>query len=142
MFRREIDGVSHYFESAGLWGSGNTLTERALIETGENTLYTSWTGEGLAGPRRGEFLDKYPALWGTLSLGEFIDRYEWLGTECKVWLRSEQEIDACEAVCEHLGELCNEEAQEQCLDKCGLFTAEGMTCLEEASTCDEARDCN
>ena len=104
MFRREIDGVSHYFETAGLWGSGNTVTERALIETGENTVYTSWTGEGLVGPRTGEFLDKYPALWGTLTLGEFIDRYGWLGTECKVWLGAEDKTEACEAVCGHLGD--------------------------------------
>ena len=74
MFRRDIEGVSYHFEVAGLWGSGNTVTERELMATQENTIYTMWTGEGLTGPRAGEYIERYPALWGTRSLAPFIDR--------------------------------------------------------------------
>ncbi|GEM_PF-2887760 len=141
MFRREVDGVSYHFEVAGLWGSGNVVTERELMASGENTIYTMWTGEGLTGPRTGEYIDKYPALWGTTSLGEFVDRYGWLGDECKVFLGDQVVSAECEAACGHVGDICGADPEQSCLDMCSRLTDDDLSCLAGAQVCDDARDC-
>ncbi len=110
---------------------------------GDQTSSVEWcAGEGLTGPRAGECIDKYPALWGTRSLSEFIERYAWLGDECKVWLGDEASSDACLSVCEHIGEICaSTDAEEACLEKCPGFTEDTRVCLEESSSSTEAQDC-
>ncbi len=140
MFRREIEGVSYYYDVAGLWGSGNTVTERELRSTGENTVYTMWSGEGITGPRTGEFIEKYPALWGTTDLGDFVDDYGWLGAECQVWV-GESASEECIEICEHYAGLCGADKEEKCLGKCDGLSSDQHECLLEATTCDVARDC-
>jgi hypothetical protein len=141
VFRREIEGVGYYFEVAGLWGSGNTVTERDLRATDENTVYTMWTGEGLIGPRTGEFIDKYPALWGTTTLERFVDRYGWLGEECKVFLGEQEVSPECESACAHVSEICSEETGATCLERCGQMSDETVDCLAAASACSDAKEC-
>ena len=138
VFRREIDGVSYHYEVGGLWGSGNTVTERELMPTGENTIYNMWNGEGITGPRTGEFIDKYPALWGTADLGRFVDRYGWLDEECQVWVGEEALSEQCLEVCEYIGGLCGGSTEETCLEKCSRIDDDVAECALDATTFSKA----
>lgn len=91
MFRREIDGSVYTFSVAGLWGSGNTVTERELIPSGENTVYTMWDGRALTGPGRATSskIEKYPALWARTTLAEFLERFTEEVADCKVMVSNE-----------------------------------------------------
>ena len=87
VFRRDSqDGSPFRYDVAGLWGSGNTITERRLRLLGEGTVYSMWDGHALQGPGRpGAVVERYPALVATIPLSTHLERYADLpGDACLV----------------------------------------------------------
>ena len=136
MFRREIDGTVYMFEVAGLYGSGNTVTERELMATGENTVYSMWDGRGIQGPRQDLYIEKYAALWGVMSMGEFLARYGDLpGVDCQ-WYTGQEIVVGCDEACANIGALCTPNAQAQCEEQCPSWPQPRVDCVIALESCD------
>lgn len=144
MFRREVDGVTYRFSVFGLWGSGNVVTERELIQDGANNAYTMWDGHALFGPpeRAGLAVEKYPALVADLSRAEFLERYGWLDEECLVWTGEEELGMGCEETCAHLANLCADDDVASCLQECAGWPRAISDCMSTAETCPADGTCN
>jgi hypothetical protein len=138
VFYRAIEGTEYRFEVRGLWGSGNTISERSLTWIGAETVYNMWSGKGLVGPRAGQYIDKYPALWGTMGLAEFRDRHrEIAGVDCQYWAGEELLGFDCEAACGNLGDVCGDASMEtHCLTMCGNLPRHATDCLQGLSACE------
>ena len=142
LFRRDrqADGTPYHYEVAGLWGSGNVVTERELLPD-DNTLYTMWSGKGLLGPRAGEHLERYPAVLGRRTLGAFLDEFSDAGIECLVMIGDERPV-SCQQPCDEVRDLCGANAGQTCLDRCEPDEAKQLaTCLALAESCDDAQVC-
>ncbi len=120
----------------GLWGSGNTFVERDLLWKGEETVYSSWDGRGILGPRDGLVLEKYPSLWARLDLGTFLERYGDLGPEaCQVWEGAEILGVGCDEACDAVNDRCGSAAGEDCAEVCEALPRGQVDCLRESDTC-------
>lgn len=130
----------HSFGIGGLWGSGNTVTERALVPSGQNTVYNMWNGVGLIGPRAGEAIERYPALWARIDLATFMDRYGSLDDEhCRVFEGAEVLGIGCEQTCASISDRCGEEASVECLTMCGGLPRERVECIDSLDDCEIER---
>jgi len=137
VFYREIEGTSYRFEVRGLWGSGNTISERELLWKGEETVYNMWNGKGIVGPRTGEYVDKYPALWGTLSLTEFLDRHrDMAGVDCAYWAGEELKGFDCEAACGNLEAVCGGGIGSTCMNGCDTLPRYATDCMIGLDSCE------
>jgi len=142
VFRREVDGEPMRFNVFGLWGSGNVVTERDLIPTGENTAYSMWDGHPLFGPST-ESLEKVPILLDDIPLFEMLDRYSFLtGNDCLVWTGDEVLGIECESSCDNLVEVCGERERESCLESCPGWPRAVSDCIANIRTCEEEPVCN
>lgn len=139
MFRRTIDGTVHRFDVAGLWGSGNVISEREGLFDGLSTAYSMWDGHALFGPRRPGVVEKYPALLGTISLREFIERFSALGPTCEVFSGAETLGIGCEAACEAQVGLCPGRTSAECLLECAGWPRAITDCLAVSGECDDDR---
>ncbi len=119
----------------GLWGGGATFTERELRWTGENTVYSTWTQEGLLGPRRGERLELAPALWGITTWGAFLDRHGDAAT-CAVWDGEEILGVGCEQACRRIARDCPERLARPCRDVCTQLPRHFVDCMRDVPACD------
>ena len=131
------------FEIGGLWGGGNTLTERHLLATGENTIYNSFDGEGVLGPRTGEALERVAVIGATLSLGTFLERYGDLPeADCRIWHGEELLGIDCDTACAAHAAACDDDdtAARECAAACARSPRAVSDCLARASTC-EVRRC-
>ena len=145
MFRRDVEDKVFTFSVAGLWGSGNVVTERDLLPTETNNAYTMWDGHVLFGPpdRSHLSLEKYPALVADLSAEEFLDRYAFLGEDCLVWNGEEELGVDCEATCAHLSRVCVEPDDTQgCLEECAAWPRAISDCMAAATACPDETTCN
>ncbi len=122
---------------AGLWGNGNTVTERSLIESGQNTVYNMWNGEGLVGPRAGVQLQLYAGLWSRIAFGEFLARYGQLDDDrCRVFEGDEQLGLGCDAICRRIVDRCGTEVSPaDCRGLCDTLPRARTECLEQLDTC-------
>lgn len=138
---RQADGTPYHYDVAGLWGSGNVVTEREL-RPDDNTLYTMWTGEGLLGPRAGELLEPYPAVLGRQTLRAFLDQFGDAGIECLVLIGDEPPSSSCAEPCDRIRDLCGPNPGQSCLEQCDPERAgELAACLTPAQTCEDAQTC-
>ena len=127
---------------AGLWGSGNVVTERELMEDGTNTLYTMWTGQGLVGPRAGESLEPYPALWGRRTLEAFVAEFGDAELECLVMIEAPRPEMPCQRPCQRVRQLCGQPVGQQCLNVCTDAEVPALEqCLAQAIDCQDAMRC-
>lgn len=133
--------MAHRFEVAGLWGGGNTLTERSLLYEGTNTVYTTWDGTGLLGPNEGvAALEKYNAIWGVLTWQAFYERYDYLADEhCAAWTGQEELGIGCEESCTRFVGMCNNIDAPQCMKACNRWPRTLVSCLDNLAECDMAR---
>ena len=139
VFHREIDGEEWRFEVAGVWGGGNVLTEREALfaSPSTNTLYNTWNGEGLTGPREDLSLEVFPALWGTLPWNDFVDRFQYLGSgSCEVYNGTEVLGVGCTEACPVLGQACSRMSQDECISVCTDLPRSQVACLETLDSCD------
>lgn len=145
VFRRDSqDGSPFRYDVAGLWGSGNTITERRLRLLGEGTVYTMWDGHALEGPGRpGAVIERYPALVATIPLATHLERYADLpGDGCLVWSGDEELGVDCDAACADHALRCDERTEAECLVACEGWPRSISTCIEAAQSCDEMETCN
>jgi hypothetical protein len=142
VFHREIGGEIYRFSVFGLWGSGNVVTERNLIVTGENTAYSMWDGHALFGP--GELaLERYPALVDDIDLSEFLDRYGFLaGDDCQVWTGEEDLGIACPEACLNLSEVCAASDYDACVAECATWPRAISDCISSLTDCTLEALCN
>lgn len=124
----------------GLWGGGSTFTERELKWTGENTVYSTWTQEGLLGPRRGERLELAAAIWGITTFEAYLERYAQADT-CEVWLGDEVLGVGCDEACRRIDEECPERLGQPCEPVCSLLQRHFVDCLRDVPRCD-FRECD
>jgi hypothetical protein len=137
VFRRTIDGQPYTFNVAGIWGSGNVVTERALWLVGENTTYAVWDGRALTGPGRAAdaHLERFPALVSVLPLATFLERYGSLGPSCAVWLGEEVRGEGCPEACAALDAVCPVVELEVCESRCADFPRPLVECMTAAQGC-------
>lgn len=120
----------------GLWGGGSTFTERALKWTGENTVYSTWTQEGLLGPRRGERLELAAAIWGISTWGEFLDRMGHGADTCEAWIGDEVLGVGCEEACTRVEGECAGSFGAPCRPTCERLQRHFVDCLANVPDCD------
>ena len=103
-----------------------------------------WDGRGIKGPRRDQYIEKYPALWGTMSLIEFLMRYSNVD-DCEIFTGEEiiDTSEGCEAACANLGLLCttNPNIEQTCLRNCSSMMQAQIDCLAALTSCDTG-SCN
>ena len=139
VYRREIEGTVWRFDFAGLWGSGATFTERELQASGQNTVYSSWSAEGILGPRTGEPIAYAPALWGHGTWQAFLDRHGEAPT-CRVFLGEEALGVGCDEACARMVADCGLTV-EQCAERCGQEPRAVVDCWIREQTCEVDEVC-
>ncbi|MBX2801983.1 MAG: hypothetical protein KTR31_30160 [Myxococcales bacterium] len=140
VYRREIDGVVHQFDFAGLWGGGAAFTERDLKWRGDNTIYSTWTHLGLVGPREGLAVELAPAIWGVTTWADFEDRYGTLET-CEAFVGEEILGVGCEGACERLSRDCPDLLGQPCGPACEQLPRTYVECMLRVPECD-LRECD
>jgi hypothetical protein len=135
VFRREVAGRTVRFEVGGLWGSGNALAERDTVYGPDPNVWNTWNGAGLVGPDADTILDRATALWATLTVAEFLDRYEGMD-DCALWTGEEVLGIGCDDACVAIGKRCGDAAQADCDAICPELPRTQVDCLRLDDTCD------
>lgn len=115
------------------------MLERNLGDPADDTLYQTWTGEGLLGPGRGKHLPFFDALWGLETATSFLHRFGGLPAErCRIWRGDEKLGIGAVKACNALTRGCDI-TLEECYSVALVAPRATNECLElegRAQTCD------
>ena len=103
--------------------------------TGENTVYSTWTQEGLIGPRRGERLELASALWGITTWETFQQRHAEVD-RCELWIGDETLGVGCEDACRRIQQECPSQLGQPCNPLCEQLPRHFVDCLRHVPECD------
>ncbi len=98
-------------------------------------MYTTWTGEGILGPRAGEFLEPYPAFWSVVSSKVFTEQFIDVVEDCLVFEGEERLGVGCHTVCPELIERCPNK-KDICSVACAVQPRAAVDCMRDLDHCE------